>query len=297
MAHDNPLHLRRLLNAVSIPSTMCFVHIDKKSDLNDFYDISSENVSLSNKRINVYNADFSQVLALLILIQQAVEHPEKFDRFVLLSGADYPIQSNQFINDYFENNPKKEFIDCVPLPDPTWGHRISRYSKYKPSPNELKIIKTLRIRLRNWGLISNKRDYAKALGGLAPCVGATWWALTRNALEYILHFCRTRKSVVRFYKHIHNPDEAFFQTVLYNSPFKLEIGSSLTYVDWREGKPHPAIINEDHIRMMKKECPQEFIESAVNRSDTFLFARKFTDNSTEVVNAIDKMIVDRNDNN
>lgn len=36
-AHDNPGHLRRLIGALSSPSSKCFVHIDRKSDIKKFH--------------------------------------------------------------------------------------------------------------------------------------------------------------------------------------------------------------------------------------------------------------------
>lgn len=292
MAHDNPLHLNRLVNSLSSDSCEFFIHIDKKSDFKKFSDLKQSNIHFSEKRINVYIAHYTQVEATLLLMKQALASSVMFDRFVLLSGVDYPLRSNSFINSFFTQHPNTEFIDCVELPNPAWGQRITRYTRFKMHPTIPSVVRSLRRSLIKLRLIPAERNISKYLGNMTPCVGATWWALSREAVQYIFRFIKNNKRIVNFYKNMFNPDEAFFQTILVNSDFKKRIGPTLTYVDWRECNPHPAIIREEHISMMGEENMIHFNSTAINHSDTFLFARKFTDNSTDIVNSIDRLIAE-----
>ena len=48
LAHDNPYHLRRLVNALSSDSSVFFIHIDKKSSFSDFNLIGGKHILFSS---------------------------------------------------------------------------------------------------------------------------------------------------------------------------------------------------------------------------------------------------------
>ncbi len=133
------------------------------------------------------------------------------------------------------------------------------------------------------GLIPRTRDHTKHLPNLIPYGGSTWWALSRDAVAYILQFVQDRPRVVNFFKNTLIPDEAFFQTILGNSPFKPRITGNLTYTDWTAGGSSPSIISEKHLEL--------FASPSFSADDSFgprevLFARKFPDDSERLVSTL-----------
>ena len=93
LAHGSPKHLARLVAALSSNSATFFIHVDRKSDILPFAAIQGQAIRFSDTRIPVYWGDFSQVEATLTLLRAALDCNAKFERFVLLSGADYPVSN------------------------------------------------------------------------------------------------------------------------------------------------------------------------------------------------------------
>ncbi len=57
---------------------------------------------------------FSIVQAEINLVKRALQN-EKYLKYVLLSGADYPIKDNEYIYNYFKKNSSVEFIRGIDL--------------------------------------------------------------------------------------------------------------------------------------------------------------------------------------
>jgi hypothetical protein len=134
LAHHQPSHLKRLVAALSCNSSAFFIHLDEKADASQFAELSSRQVQFTPKRIAVFWGDFSQVEAILVLIQTAMSHPSTFERFVLLSGVDYPLRSAVEIQDFFAEHANREFINLVPMPCDFAGKPITRLSDFKLRP-------------------------------------------------------------------------------------------------------------------------------------------------------------------
>jgi hypothetical protein len=91
------------------------------------------------------------------------------------------------------------------------------------------------------------------------------------------------KDYISFFQTCWAPDEAFFQTIIGNSPFFRKCQPNLTYVDWNS-VPSPALINQKHIELFKKNL--EF-DKGYGIYTPFL-ARKFDNNSTNIIESIEK---------
>jgi hypothetical protein len=290
VAHNNPMHLLRLIRALSSSSSSFFVHIDRKSNLDDFTNINGDNVYISQERIPDYWVDFSQVEATLVLLRMALADQRRFDYFVLLSGTDYPLRSVPYIESFFERNEGKEFMNIVPMPCEAVGKPISRLTTYFPRPGYpiSKIVKFVRQQLVKIGALPIERDYKSYLRNLVPYAGSAWWALSREACEYIQSFVANERRVVNFFKNTGCPDESFFQTILGNSPYKARIQTNLTYTDWSDGGDSPAYIAEKHTEFFES-TPSVTMESAFGVGEA-LFARKFSDQAGHIVARIDRLI-------
>lgn len=288
LAHNTPKHLQRLITALSSGSSSFFIHLDKKSNIDDFLGIKGNNVHFTRERVPVFWGDFSIVEATLILLRTALADRCNFDRFVLLSGADYPLRSAAYIEQFFESNPNKEFINLVAMPSEVAGKPTSRLTTYKLRPGDRTISKVIRKVLMQVGVLPRKRDYKTYLGDLAPYGGSAWWALSREACDFILTFVKKEIQVVDFFKNTICSDESFFQTILGNSHFRSRIVRNLTYADWSAGESSPAYITEKHLTFF--QSTSSFTPDGVFGGGEMLFARKFSDGSEDLVAKLENQI-------
>jgi len=287
-AYNNPKHLQRLINALSSESSAFFVHIDRKSNMDDFSGINGKNVYFCKDRIRSHWGDFSTVRAILMLMQMATTDDRHFNYFPLLSGTDYPVQPTSYIETFFRRHNGTEFINLVQMPNEAAGKPISRLTTYTHNPDDLWAAKVWRRVLVKTGFIPRERNYKAHLYGLTPYAGSMWWALSREACNYILNFVDENPRIVNFLKRTHIPDESFFQTILGNSPFRSNIQSNLTYSNWEAGGAHPSLISEKDLELFKVAGP--IIISDVYGTREILFARKFSDDAEEMVAKIDQNI-------
>jgi hypothetical protein len=293
LAHNNPKHLQRLIRALSSSLSAFFIHIDRKSRLGDFSNVNGDNVYFAQERIPVYWADFSQVEAILVLLRIALAEQHRFDYFVLLSGTDYPLQPASYIESFFERNSGKEFMNIVQMPCEAVGKPISRLTTYKPRPGDSKIAKIMRKLLVKTGAIPADRNYKSHLRNLVPHGGSAWWALSREACEYIQSFADNEPQVVNFFKHTVCPDESFFQTILGNSSCKARMQRNLTYTDWSGGGSSPAYITEKHLELFA--ASSSIILDDAYGAGEILFARKFSDEAKDIVIRLDQLIREKED--
>lgn len=285
LAHRNPTLIKKMIDTLACGDSGFFLHIDRKSNINDFLFIRGENIYFSDKRIAVYWAEFSMVEAILILIQQALNGPQNYDYYVLLSGSDYPLRSKEYIHNFLHQHSGMEFISLVKVPNEEAGVPLSKINTLAISSNRpiYKYIVRVCTRL---GLA--QRDYRKHLGKLEPYGGSTWWALTRDACQYILDFVDKNQSICRYFEKTYTSDETFFHTILGNSIFKPHIQRSLMYDDWSAGHHHPVLINNEHLAFF--EAHEKVTVNDAFVPGELLFARKFSGDNLELVQRIDEMI-------
>jgi len=286
LAHNTPKIVHRLINSIDSDGCIFFLHIDKKSDLAAFF-INKSNIVFIKERLEIGWGDFSVLSAIISLLHEAFTYPEKFDYFILLSGSDYPIRSAHYIENYFEQNQGKEFINCVQMPNIGAGKPLSRLTDFKITNNDSPIVKKVIYSLLRYGLIP-KRNYTKGLGGLIPYGGSTWWALSREACSYVLFFTNSHPSFYNFFRRTHMSDEMYFQTILANSPYKTAICHNLTYTDWSAGGPHPAIIQKEHLIFFTQK-EKLIVEDHYGKGEV-LFARKFSEENIGLLDELDETI-------
>ncbi|MGD0011313.1 MAG: beta-1,6-N-acetylglucosaminyltransferase [Terriglobia bacterium] len=285
VVHKNPHLLEREIRLLSSADCAFFVHIDQKSDIEEFSGIRGDNVHFSEKRIPVYWGGFSLVQAALLLLRQALDRHEDYDYFVHLHAGHYPLRSRNYIHSFLEQNRGLEFISMVELPNEAAGQslfKINRPWVRDDWPLLLFFVKVLgRLRLV-------QRDYKKHLGSLEPFAGSASWALTRDACQYVLQFMESNQHVERYFRYTRTSDEMFFHTILGNSVFRSRTSRNFVYEDWSAGGAHPSMINEQHIALF--EAQDKVWLDDVCGSGEALFGRKFSDDRLDLVERIDDMI-------
>lgn len=116
LAHEDPSHLRRLIRAVTAPWVTVFVHIDAKSNVDEFRDVlAMPGVFSVEPRVKVCWGGWSQVQATLNAIRTAM-NTTHFDYYSLLSGTHFPLQSAEFVRGYIES-ADSELINIVRVPN------------------------------------------------------------------------------------------------------------------------------------------------------------------------------------
>lgn len=289
-AYDNPAHLHRLVRAIVTRNSAAYVHVDAKYDIAPFVQTSTERVHFVAPRVAVYWGEFTMVEAVLRLIASALSAAERYDYLVLISGTDYPIRPIAQFEAFLAANAGTQFINIVKMPDEEVSKPLTRLRYYKVlSGHPLAVpLKVARRALIRSGLLSEQRSYEAALQGRQPYAGSTWWALTREACEYVLEFVARESAFVRFYRNTWFPDEGMIHTIVGNSPFAQRMRRNFTYTDWTARGPHPEPINVAHVRRFIEQ-PDLTSDDRYGPGEIF-FARKFSDATAPLVDQLDAVI-------
>jgi len=248
-----------------------------------FSRIRGENVHFNEERVPVYWGDFSQVQAILLLLRTALENLQHFDYFVLMSGCDYPLRSGDYIRQFLAANRGLEFMNLVKVPSP--GKPLSRITTLR-YPCSKPVLQLVVRALAKFGFA--RRDHRNYFGAMEPYSGSTWWALTRDACQYLMEFIDRNQRMCKFFENVFAADEAFLQTILGNSPFMPRIRRNLLFEDWSTQGAHPATIDGEHVALF--EVQNEVRVSDVYGEGEVLFARKFSDSDLDLLKRIDNMI-------
>ncbi len=296
--HKLPDQLTRLVKKLDTETAHFLIHVDSRTD-DTTYDRMVAGVShLDNvvflERNACYWGDFGIVEATLKGIDEALRRGIDFDYVVLLSGQDYPIKSNEYIDDFLTANNGKEFMDYFPIPVGP-GHR------WECERGGLERIESWHFRLFGRRLYTGRREFdysplltllwkpitrfaprRKFLPGVKPYGGSQFWTITKACTEYVHEFVKTNKAFVDHFKYSYIPDEIFFQTIIMNSPFRENVvNDNSRCIDWSRPGPtgHPPWI-----------WRKEDID-ALARSPG-LFARKFdSDVDSEILDLIDERLL------
>jgi len=291
LAHDQPAHLQRLVERLAAPGVAFFVHIDAKADLNAFAGLA-HSVTFCKRRVNGAWGDISLVKATLELMKIATAEPGRFDRYVLLSGACYPLQTPAYIAAFLEAHPETEFIETFALPDTTYGktlERISRVSIRKSKP-----LGRYRWPLQHFlNRVLPPRDYRKVLTG-DLVTGSQWWCLTDAAVRHVLDVTARAPRVYRYCKLVDCPDEFYFQYILWNSRFQSNISHSLTFTRWTPGKTGPDMLDASYLPQFQGPGVRaSAYKNSPGERREVLFARKFSAASAPLLDTIDAMAAQR----
>jgi hypothetical protein len=308
MAHDQPDHLHRMVKALDCDGVGFYIHIDNKVKLSTFRPgmLEKENVHFLRARVDVQWMGFSQVEAILMLMQEA----SRFDYCVLLSGSDYPIKSNSLIRKFFETSDK-EFIMFHRLEDrPSWKDKIEYFYPIDLVPiyGHSRGIEKSYWRRLFWGFflkyrwLMPKRSY---MAGMIPYGGSEWWMLSYGCVAYVLRFVQENPRFASFYRYTHSADEMFFQSIILNSEWARRVQNFDAYMEWRSV---PSNIKEDsmlaensfNLRYMdwskERERPSILDERDWHniRRSSDLFARKFHPiRSAKLLDLIDQELLGR----
>lgn len=273
MAHNEPDILNKLLLLLDDERNDIFIHYDKKCKLSPPCRLIYSNVYVLSK-INVAWGEYSLVECEMMLFDEAYKKGP-YDYYHLLSGVDLPLQSNDYIHNFFDQNRGKEFVGIMDEKSCLRCYKRVRYYyflvRYERSRIGRLIIlfNAISVKLQNMlGLDRNKDIVFKK--------GAQWISITQDFMEYIL---KNRELVRQMFRNTFCPDEMFVQTLLWNSIFKDslyvpkeagEYNMCVREIDWNRGNPYTW-----------DDGDFEYLKQSSN-----MFARKFSSSKSKIVNKI-----------
>jgi len=275
LAHAGLSHLDRLIAALNDTGSMFVVHVDSYSLQN--YVSPLPNVTVLRERTHVNWGGYSQTRAELALLRRAVQTPA--DYYVLISGTHYPIRPNQFLYDQLAGGD--EFLSARPVP--TEDKPLSRFEHYYFDFDR-------RTRSVSHYALRGAEAALRLLGVKKPIpfalyAGSNWFALTHAAVAYIFDTLDRDPRYAGFFRTSLFPEEAIFQTILGNSPWRPRLRHCLTYSDWST-VPGPAIIGDRHLDELYR---QDTFTSDYGEFKPF-FARKFDPHNTRVLDIVDRRL-------
>ena len=263
LAHKDERQTQRLINHLSNDFDI-YVHIDKRCQLK----ISESKNIFAYKKYETYWGSFNLVLATLYLLREAFE--KGYDRYLLISGQDLPIKTNEEIKMFFQNN-YSEYIEITKIPNPDgWPNmnRLTAYylnDKYHGAKN--KKIQRFLLRVCNKLLKIKPRKIDYDFYG-----GSQWTNYTHNCVKKIFEYLENNSEYINRYKWTSCSDEIFFQTIIAKLDGLLIENNCLRYADWDPRYERPKILREeDFEKIIKLKA---------------LFVRKFDEN-------VDKNIIER----
>ena len=233
MAHHRPDLLRLLLEELDDPRNDIFLHIDRKAG----EDMDPSCFCVKKSRLTVIPsmkvewAGYSQVACGMRLLKAAVK-TEDYAYVHMMSGATYPLRTQDEIHAFFEANAGREFMEIS-------SRDCEERVKYRWIFNEIgKRYKTDR---RYWQIHRVQQQYGiqqKRRGvdrfrryGMVCRKGLAYWSITGGLAAYLVS---REKLIQRMMRHSIFGDEIFVQTIAYNSPFRKNIFDG-------EGRPNESL--------------------------------------------------------
>lgn len=271
MAHNNFYILEKLLLLLDDERNDIYLHIDRKVKNFDFGKFKNlckkSNVYFTHKRINVIWGHHSQVMTEMLLFEMASKNNYSF--YHLISGADLPLKTQDYVHKFFEDNPHIELVEYQKKLNMWDIERIKYYNLYKKNRgfNFINII-------NKYFILLQKRFNVNRIKNIEVYKGSNWISISNECIKYILTQKRKIKKMTMFSI---CADEIFLHTILKNTEFyektKMYGVNNLRFIDWERGTNNSPYIfkNKDYDNLMKSNN---------------LFARKFDFK-------VDKEIIDR----
>lgn len=232
LCHTDPEIVERVANKLTKdPDFDMYIHVDAKSDIAPFEERLEDNsqVHFLKNRYKVYWGGYNAILATFELLNVALSSDRNYDYVVALQNLDYPIKSNSYIKEFFENNNGREFIRGCNIARTSDKHYSAKYKIYNSRDKDFYLNDHSKLTKLAWdgihALMSIKtigfNGVHKENGEeIELYYGTAQWAVTRDCARYMVDFYNSHPKFNKRMQHIKFPDEEYFHTVVHNSRFK-----------------------------------------------------------------------------
>jgi hypothetical protein len=218
LAHTNGEQVKRLIRRLANFSDV-YIHVDAKADISEFIvkDKMPHDVVYIEPRLHCWWGGASAISAEMSMLRSSIK--KHYDRYVFLSGLDYPIKPDNEIIRFFEAHKDVEFIRACCISDSN-DYRFYRRCKQIWFFDHINMAKRIwhrfnmisKIPFRS-GLIHDGENTNKAYWGSA------YWAFTNPCAEYVMDFYDSHQKFNKWFKHSCTVDELYFHTIVHNSEF------------------------------------------------------------------------------
>lgn len=270
MAHNEWELLNKLVNALDYPDNDIYLHIDKKSKFDKAcIDIPKYSRIYYVKRRNVNWGGDSQIKCILEMLSTA--YKRRYSYYHLLSGVDVPIEPQETIHKFFEENNGKNYLSF----DFSQNYAEIRLGQYHLFQNLIGRNKGHLVAIV-YGIEQFLLNFQKKIGvnrikksNVIFYKGGGWFSITDEMVVELLH---SKKLIKKYFYKTIGADELFLQTIACNGALSdTVIDNDLRCIDWKRGNPY----------IFRKEDYKLICNSGK------LFARKFSSNiDREIVNAL-----------
>ena len=295
LAHKNPLQLSRMIERLDDGASKFFIHLDAKTPIEPFTAcLEGAHIRFIEPRERCVWGDFSIVRATIHLMEAASKEQGVF---ILMSGQDYPIQSQGHINAFLERNKEFDFIEIEPLEE-KWKPKMVKdklehyhilHSEERGHSNcyapvahcsVFQKLRTLTHLLKGRLSVKNFKLLCSLPKRVAPFerqyAGSQFWAFSERTFYAVLNYIREHKAALEgYYKYTSSSDEIYFHSVLMDLVAKdstIKLKEQITYVNYF--RKNNVFITEDFDKLTSEKGK--------------LFARTFdTDIDIELLNKLD----------
>lgn len=304
LAHHQPKIFHKLVRELCWENSDIIIHVDKRSDLQEFVIKGHNNIHFVKNRKKVVWGGWSLTSTICESLEYALK-VSSADYFMYLAGTDFPIKHRQSITNYLAANHPTNFLNYYPLVPGIWGYGLIRNyqlkdlkarfidTRYgKPQQNKLKINTSIAAFISKIELMLNKYLLPRDKSWIRFYSGSSRWCLNRDTVQFLVdyYYSGSSKKLRNYLRLAKNSDEIFFQTAVLNSEFKKYCSSFneteaqeifenkrepmpdekrvyLHYIDWNPERENPAILDETDL-------------PALESSGKF-FACKFSDEKSQ----------------
>ena len=271
VAHKFDKNLEILIETL-IKEFDIFIHFDKKNEkLNKIKIVNIKNNYKDKiffvENVPVFWGGFSQIEAEYNIISAVYKVRNKYTHFLLISGADFPIKSNNYIKSYLQKHRGYNFIEINQLPVSGWGFNggLDRIQHYWATNFNNRNLTKLSGRVTN--TLQQALKFKRQLPLEKYYGGSNWVNLTIESLEYIVRYCQEYPQFLKSFRHTRAADEIWIQTVLKTNDINKIVNDCLRYTDWSV-LPAPKVLGlEDYNNIIKSNA---------------LFARKMNSDNLEL---------------
>lgn len=256
--HKNPDQVNMLLKALQHPDIDIYVHVDKKSDMQEKL-IHDSNIYYlpDDQRLDVGWGSLAQIQVPLLLMTYASQHQE-YEHYWSCSGQDFPIKPLDYIVDYLHSKPDTNFLGLVPSKNR--GGSENNFDKRTAIYYPKWILKnTIPMRIAKRSLVEITGGYKhtfaifkrKPVDNLKFYFNSAWFCISNEMWKWMQIYITGHPELFSFFQHVPCMDECFFNTMVMNSPYKNKVEDYLHYIDWSEGGNSPKVLTSGDFNKLK----------------------------------------------
>lgn len=225
----------------------------------------------------------SQVRAINKLLGMALK--KKYDRYIYISGQDYPIWTNEEMTHFWIQNQEVEYCGAYNITDSSDAMALSKINHYSwfdiPFKNEKLFNKSrnllnsvLRKIPRNTSFYVKGREYKIYWG-------SSWWSLSNECARYVYKTYNENAEIRKYLRYSFAPDELWVQTILGNSQYKERLLHVDSY-DFNKVTVLQLVEYRDSIKIWEKKD-----YDTIKRSDKMFLRKVTTEKSKDLLDLLD----------